>query len=270
MFTTVPYGLTAQEINAWLYYGGGLELWRELYAQFDLYPIPGGNTGVQMAGWFKEEIESLEDLQDLRMRIPGLGGAVMDRAGVEVVSVPGGQIFTALQAGTVDAVEWVGPYNDLTLGLHTAAEYYYYPGWQEPGPAMETLVNMDAWHSLPEDLQLIVETATKAMNVDMLAEYTARNNAALNELVEEHGVKLRKLPDDVLQRLREISEEVIAEIAKESPMAKRIHASLKRFQREVSGYHAISEHAYLNAREQTSPSPSKEQARAAAAGSAQP
>jgi TRAP-type mannitol/chloroaromatic compound transport system substrate-binding protein len=247
-FATVPFGMNAQEMNGWLHYGGGLELWRELYAPFNLVPFAAGNSGVQMAGWFNKEINSVDDLQGLKMRIPGLGGEVLARAGGTPVVLPGGEIFTALQTGVIDATEWVGPYNDLAFSLHTAAKYYYYPGWQEPGPTLEAMVNKEAWDSLPEDLQAMIEAATRAINDDMLSEFTARNNAALATLVEEHGVQLRRLPDDVLLKLKAISKEVVAEAGEENELAGRIHDSYTNFQSDVSKYHAISEQAYLNAR----------------------
>ena len=156
-FTAVPFGLTAQEMNGWLHYGGGLELWEEAYAPFDLVPLAGGNTGVQMAGWFNKEINSLEDLRGLKMRIPGLAGDIITRAGAETVQLPGNEIFLSLQQGVIDAAEWVGPYNDLTFGLHQVAKYYYYPGWHEPGSTLEIIVNRNAFESLPKDLQAIVK-----------------------------------------------------------------------------------------------------------------
>jgi TRAP-type mannitol/chloroaromatic compound transport system substrate-binding protein len=200
-FTAVPFGMTAQEINGWLHYGGGMALWEEVYAPAGVVPLAGGSTGVQMAGWFNREIRSLDDVRGLRMRIPGLAGEVFSAAGGEAVRIPGGEVYTALQTGVIDAVEWVGPYNDLALGLHEIAEYYYYPGWHEPGSILEFIVNADALASLPEDLQAIVRHASRAANQDMLDEFTARNNRALRELVEVHNVKLRRLPDDVLRAL---------------------------------------------------------------------
>lgn len=248
MFSTVPFGMTAQEMMGWLHQGGGVELWRELYAPFNLRPFPGGNTGVQMAGWFNKEINSLGDLQGLKMRIPGLGGEVLKRAGGEPVSLPGGEVFTSLQSGLIDATEWVGPYNDLALGLHTVAKYYYYPGWHEPGPSLETLVNQDAWDSLPADLQAIVEAACLAMDTEVMAEFTARNATALNSLINEHGVELRRLPDDVVQRLSELSAEVVNEMAGDDPLAQRIVKSYQEFAASAKPYSEISEQAYLNAR----------------------
>lgn len=247
-FATVPFGMNAQEMNGWLHYGGGLELWQELYAPFNLVPFAAGNSGVQMAGWFNKEINSVDDLSGLKMRIPGLGGEVLSRAGGTPVVLPGGEIFTALQTGVIDATEWVGPYNDLAFSLHTAAKYYYYPGWHEPGPTLEAMVNKEAWDSLPADLQMMIEVATRAINDDMLSEFTARNNAALVTLVEEHGVQLRRLPDDVLVKLKDISKEVVAEAGLENELAGRIHKSYTNFQQDVAKYHSYSEQAYLNAR----------------------
>ncbi|MBT4162036.1 MAG: TRAP transporter substrate-binding protein [Gammaproteobacteria bacterium] len=247
-FTAVPFGLTAQEMNGWLLHGGGLELWRELYARYNLFPIPGGNTGVQMAGWFNKEINSLEDLRGLKMRIPGLGGEVFEAAGGTAVNLPGGEIFTSMQTGVIDATEWVGPYNDLAFGLHQVAKYYYYPGWQEAGPTLEVLVNKEAWDQLPDDLKAIVETASLAGNTDMLAEYTARNNMALQELVNEHQVELRRLPDDVLAELRSIAVEKTAAIVDDDELSKRIYDSWMQYRDDVIEYHEISERAYINAR----------------------
>jgi len=247
-FTAVPFGLTAQEMNGWLLHGGGMALWEELYAPYNLIPLAGGNTGVQMAGWFNKEINSLDDLRGLKMRIPGLGGEVFERAGGTAINIPGGEIYTSLQTGNIDATEWVGPYNDLAFGLHQVAKYYYYPGWQEPGPTLEIIVNSGAMRSLPEDLQEIVRVASRAMNDDMLAEFTTRNNAALEELVNKHQVQLRRLPDDVLEKLKVISAEVVRGIPQDDELAQRIYESYERYRTQVMNYHEISERAYINAR----------------------
>jgi len=214
-FTAVPFGMTAQEMNGWLHYGGGMEIWREVYAPAGIIPFAGGSTGVQMAGWFNREIRSVEDLRGLRMRIPGLAGEVFSAAGGEAVRIPGGEVYTALQTGVIDAVEWVGPYNDLALGLHEIAEYYYYPGWHEPGSILEFIVNEEAYAELPEDLKAIVEHAARAANQDMLDEFTARNNRALREMVEVHDVKLRRLPDDVLAALYRGSQQAMERLVAE-------------------------------------------------------
>ena len=247
-FTSVPFGLTADEINAWVNRGGGLELWREIYAPFNIYPIPAGNTGTQMFGWFNKEINSLEDVKGLKMRIPGIGGEVLKEAGGIPVTLPGGELFTALQTGVIDATEWVGPYNDLTFGFHQAAKYYYYPGWHEPGPMLELLINIDAWNSLPNHLQVIIETATKAVNQDMLDEYLAKNNQALTELVEVHGVELRRLPDDVIEEFREISNKILDDLAKEDETIAKVYESYLNFKNNVSAYHEISEDAFVESR----------------------
>ena len=247
-FTSVPFGLTADEIKAWVNRGGGLELWREIYEPFNIYPIPAGNTGTQMFGWFNKEINSLEDIKGLKMRIPGIGGEVLKEAGGIPVTLPGGELFTALQTGVIDATEWVGPYNDLTFGFHQAAKYYYYPGWHEPGPMLELLINMDAWNSLPKHLQVIIETATKAVNQDTLDEYLARNNQALTELIEVHGVELRKLPDDVIEEFRAISNEILSDLAEEDEVIGKVYDSYIKFKNNVTEYHKISEDSFIEAR----------------------
>lgn len=248
-FTAVPFGLNAMEMHSWLHFGGGMALYRELYDQFNLMPFDAGNTGVQMGGWFNKEINSVDDLKGLKMRIPGLGGEVLKRAGGTPVTLPGGDLFPALQAGTIDATEWVGPYNDLAFGLHKAAKHYYFPGWQEPGPALECIINKDAWHELPEDLQAIVENAAMAVSQRMLAEYTANNNAALETLVTEHKIDVRRFPDDVLATLRQLSDEVVLEVANRDPFAKRVYDSFSTFRNQVRAYHKISELAYYHARD---------------------
>jgi len=247
-FAAVPFGMNAQEMNAWLFYGGGMELWQEVYAPFGVLPAAAGNSGVQMGGWFNKEINELEDLNGLKMRIPGLGGEVLKRAGGTPVQVAGGEIFTALQSGAIDATEWVGPYNDLAFGLYKAAEYYYYPGWHEPGTTLECLINRAAFDALPADLQSIVMNACRVVNADMLSEYTARNNIALQTLISEHGVDVREFPAEVLERLRALSEEVVAELAGKDALSARVFESYRGFQTQVVAWHDISERAYLNVR----------------------
>ena len=247
-FAAVPFGLTAQEMNGWLYHGGGMALWAELYGQFGLVPAASGNTGVQMGGWFNREIRSVEDLKGLKMRIPGLGGEVLRRAGGTPVSLPGGEIFPALQSGAIDATEWVGPYNDLAFGLHKAAKFYYYPGWHEPGTTLEAMINREALNKLPKDLQSIVVSACRVANQDMLADFTARNNDALATLVAHDGVQLKKFPDAVLATLKTLSDAVVGEIAAADPLSKKVYESYKKFRDHSISWHAVSEQAYLNAR----------------------
>ena len=247
-FAAVPFGLTAQEMNAWLYHGGGMELWQEVYAPFGLFPMAAGNTGVQMGGWFNKEINSVADLKGLKMRIPGLGGEVLRRAGGTPVSLPGGEIFTSLQSGAIDASEFVGPYNDLAFGLYKAAKHYYYPGWHEPGTTLECFVNKKVLKSLPADLQSIVVNAARVANQDMLSEYTAQNNQALDTLVNKHKVDLRRYPDDVLKRLKALSDEVVAEVGAKDKVSKKVYESFKNFRDQATKWHNVSERAYLDAR----------------------
>lgn len=247
-FAAVPFGLTAQEMNGWLYHGGGMALWQKLYDRFNLIPGASGNTGVQMGGWFNREINAVEDLKGLKMRIPGLGGEVLKRAGGTPVNLPGGEIFPALQSGAIDATEWVGPYNDLAFGIYKAAKYYYYPGWHEPGTTLEFMINKEAFNALPADLQHIVMGAGQLANLDMLADYTARNNSALETLVTQHQVQLRRFPDGVLKKLAKLSDEVVAEIAAEDPLSQEIFNSFLTFRKQAVSWHAVSEQAYLNAR----------------------
>ena len=247
-FAAVPFGLTAQEMNGWLYYGGGMELWKETYDAFGLLPAAAGNTGVQMAGWFNKEIKSIADLKGLKMRIPGLGGEVLKRAGGTPVNLPGGEIFTSLKTGAIDATEWVGPYNDLAFGLHKAAKFYYYPGWHEPGTTLEALINKQALNELPDDLQSIVLNACKVINLDMISEYTTRNQQALDTLVNKHNVKVLKLPDEVLNKLQTLSDEVISEVAATDKMAEKVFNSFRSYRDNVKQWSEISELAYLKSR----------------------
>jgi TRAP-type mannitol/chloroaromatic compound transport system substrate-binding protein len=247
-FAAVPFGLTAQEMNAWIYYGGGMPLWEEIYAKFNLVPNAALNTGVQMGGWFNKKIDSLNDLKGLKMRIPGLGGEVLNRLGGTAVSLPGGEIFTSLKSGAIDATEWVGPYNDLAFGLYKAAKYYYYPGWHEPGTTLECFINKERFDDLPKDLQSIVRNACKVANIEGLSELDARNNSALQTLVNKHNVKLLPFPDEVLKQLRKVSEDVVAGVAKKDPMSQKVYDSYIKFRNQIMQWHNVSERAYLNAR----------------------
>lgn len=248
-FASMPFGMTAQEMNAWLHYGGGLQLWRELYAPFNIIPFAGGNTGVQMAGWFNKEINSIEDIKGLKMRIPGVGGEIFSRVGGTVVSLPGSELYTALQTGVIDATEWVGPYNDRAFGLHEVAKYYYYPGWHEPGSNLEFLINKDAYQALPTDLQEIVTLAARAANQAMLDEYTARNNNALLAIQQDPNIEIRKLPDDVLKAFKTEGEKYLQEVIASDEVAKKVYQSWQAFADDVKNYHHLSEQAFINARD---------------------
>jgi TRAP-type mannitol/chloroaromatic compound transport system substrate-binding protein len=245
-FASVPFGLNAQSMNSWLYSGGGLKLWEEVYKPFNLKPFPAGNTGVQMGGWFNKEINSLEDLKGLKMRIPGLGGKVLAKAGGNSILVAGGEIYTNLDRGVIDATEWVGPFHDLKMGFYKAAKYYYYPGWHEPGTTLELIINTEAWASLPPDLQAIVEAATYKANIWMISEFEAKNNAHLQILLKKHKVQLRKFPDSVLGGLKKLSDEVLNEMAAEDPVSKKVYESFKKFQKNISTWNQMSESPYHN------------------------
>lgn len=249
VFGSIPFGMLADEFNAWIYHGGGMELWREVYATQDIVPFLAGQTGPQMGGWFNREIRSVDDLVGLKMRIPGLGGEVMQRAGVLPVNLPGSEIFTALQTGAIDATEWVGPYNDLAFGLHEAATYYYYPGWQEPSGALELLVSAEAYASLSDELKEIVATACMAEADYVFAEFNTRNNQALRTLTEEHGVELRRFPDDVLAALRGYSAEVMQELAASDPTIARVYESYTAFAESIAPWMAVSRGAHIQARD---------------------
>src|SRR5690606_7698444 len=248
-FASIPFGLNAHEMNGWLYYGGGLDLWREVYAPFNLVPFPAGNTGVQTGGWFNRRIDSVADLRGLKMRIPGIGGEVLRLAGGTPVNLPGADIFTALQTGTIDAAEWVGPYNDVAAGLHQAARYYYYPGWQEPGPTLECIVNRRAWEQLPEDLQAIVQAACQAVNLDMTAEFMARNAQALAQLEADESVEVLEFPQPVLAELKRLSQQVIDDLVARDPVSAKVWESYRAFLQQSEGWQRASELAYLKTRE---------------------
>lgn len=252
-FTAVPFGMTAQEVNGWLHYGGGLPLWRELYTPFGVIPYAGGSTGVQMAGWFNKRLNNRSDLAGLKMRIPGLAGEVFDAAGGSAVRIAGGEVYTSMQTGVIDAVEWVGPYNDRTLGLMEVGEYYYYPGWHEPGAMLETIINAEALAALPEDLQAIVRIAARATNTDMLDDFTANNSESLQILLRDFDTEVLPLPDDVMDALYEQSQIAMQALVDSDPMAKKIAASYFAFADKVRTYHEISERAYLNGRDRLLP-----------------
>ena len=247
-FATVPGGLTAQEHDAWIHYGGGQELWDELYADYNLKGFLGGNSGVQMGGWFKKEIKSLEDFKGLKMRMPGLGQEVINRMGATGISLPGGEIMPALESGAIDATEWVGPYNDLAFGFYQAAKYYYGPGFHEPGTHTECMVNKEEYEKLPKNLQKIVEHATVSENNRMLAEFTYGNSAAQKKLINEHNVKIGNFPKEVYDIMFKISEEVVAETANEGDINKRIYNSWLEFKNDVRERAPFAEQGYMERR----------------------
>jgi len=248
-FTAVPFGMTTTETNAWLYNGDGQTLWDELYAKQNLKPFPVGNTGTQMGGWFKKEVTSLDDMQGLKLRLPGLAGEAMSGIGVTTLTIPGSEIFTSLQTGVLDAADWVGPYNDLAFGLHQVADYYYTSAWNEPSAVLEGTVNLDAWNALPDDLKAVVTEAARASNLAMISEFALRNAEALDALINEHGVQLRTFPDDVMAALHESSLKVLQDQVDSDPDSAKIYASYRDFQRKVRPFTDVGEFAYLKARD---------------------
>lgn len=238
--TAVPFGLTAQQQNAWLYHGGGTDAMNKIYSDFNVISFPAGNTGVQMGGWFKREINSTGDLNGLKMRIPGLGGQVMARLGVNVQVLPGGEIYLALERGAIDAAEFVGPYDDEKLGLYKAAQYYYYPGWWEPGTTLEAEVNLDAWNKLPKEYQEIFKTAAYEANINMLARYDALNGEALAKLVAA-GTQLRPYSEEIMSAAKKASFELYEENASADATFKQVYEEWKKFREQIYSWNKINE-----------------------------
>lgn len=245
-FAAVPFGLNPQGLNAWFYSGGGLKLWEEVYAPFNLVPRPQGNTGVQMGGWFRKKMNTIDDYKGLKMRIPGLGGKVIAKAGGTVVLLPGGEIFTSLERGVIDATEWVGPMHDLRMGFYKAAPYYYYPGWHEPGTCLEVMFNKKAYDALPKDLQAIIDAVAMETNFWSLCEFEAGNGAALQKLITEHKVQLMKFPDELLNSLRKMAKETMIEEAAKDAISTKVHAAFEKFKEQVGVWGSVSENAYYN------------------------
>ncbi len=249
-FTNVPYGLTPLEAYAWIQEGGGQELWDELGANFNIKPLIVANSGNQMGGWFAKEMASIESFKGLRYRIPGLGGAVMQRLGAIVVNLPPGEIVPALKSGALDAAEWVAPANDYRVGLHTTAvKFYYYPGFHEPGAVNSLGVNKTLWDSLSSQEQTLIAAAAAASHVQTNAAGYAQHMKVLPDLLEKHGVKLRKFDDEILRAFGKASGEVVAEVGNSDPFTRRVYDSYMKFRRASRRWSGISERAYLNARE---------------------
>ncbi len=245
-FCAVPFGMNAQQMNAWMYSGGGLELWREVYAQFNLTCFPSGNTGVQMAGWFNKEINTIDDFKGLKMRIPGLGGKVVDEAGGSALSTPGAEIYTNLERGVIDATEWIGPYHDYKMGFHQIAKYYYAPGWHEPGPVLELMINKSKFENLPLNLQAIIEACAYRFNLWSLSEFETQNSVYLKKIQEEADVSVRKLSDDTLKSLYSITQQVISDLTASDPSSKKVYTSFSAFQKQVTDWSEWSEKAYYD------------------------
>ena len=243
--TCVPFGFTTRQQSAWLNEGGGLELMRGVFADFNIHNIPMGNTGAQMGGWFRREVTSAADLRGIRMRIPGIGGLVMDRIGVVVQNIAAGELFPALERGAIDAAEWVGPHDDERLGLHNAATYYYYPGWWEPGPEVNCAINRQAWDQLPAEYRTALEVACKATRNDLQAAYDARNPAALTRLLGA-GVQLRRFSTEIMDVAQAATEELLEEEAAANAEYREVYESWKRFRADSFSWFGTSELAYAS------------------------
>lgn len=245
-FTTMPFGMIAPEQYAWFYHGGGMELMEKVYEPFGLLSFPGGNTGNQMGGWFRKEIKSVDDLKGLKMRIPGFAGDVLAKLGAKPTNIPAGELYTALERNTIDALEWVGPSLDLRMGFHKIAPYYY-TGWHEPATELQFLINKKSWNKLPPDLQEILRVAMRTAAYDMYIQSyheSAENWAKMKS--EYPNIKVKTFPKDVMTALRKANDELLAERAAADPLAKEIIESQKNYQAKVRQWTNISDRAYLN------------------------
>ena len=243
--TALPFGFTARQQNAWMYSGGGLALVNEFLKDYNVRTFPGGNTGVQMGGWFRAEIKSLAGLKGLKMRIPGFGGEIMAKLGVVPQTLAGPEIYPALEKGALDATEWVGPYDDEKLGFHKVAKYYYYPGWWEGGPQLSFYVNLKKWAELPEAYKAAFEAAAAEANGQMLADYDAKNPPALMRLVKQ-GVKLHPFPQEIMLAARKIAFELYDAEAAKNPAFKKIYVEWKKFRDAEIQWFRVAEASYAN------------------------
>ncbi|MCB0721514.1 MAG: TRAP transporter substrate-binding protein [Ignavibacteriae bacterium] len=257
-FTSVPFGMNAQQTNAWLYYGGGLDLWREEYAKYNLTTFPGGNTGGQMGGWFNKEINTIADFNGLKIRMPGLGGKVVTKAGATSILSPGGEIYTNLERGVIDATEWIGPNHDYVMGFHKIAKYYYYPGWHEPSACCDLFINKATFDKLPAELQDMISEGAAALNVEMLSDFETKNSEYLIKIKQESGVELKEFPQEVLDKLQELTAEVINEITNSNADCKRVYDSYKQFYDNIAQWSSLVDRNYL-AGQNTAPEKKEEE-----------
>jgi len=248
IFTAAPFGLTPLEHITWIDYGGGQELWDRLYEPFGIKPLMAGNTGFQMGGWYRREINNLDDIKGLKIRMPGLGGAVIRRLGATPVSIAPGEIQTALRAGTIDAAEFLGPWSDAALALNEAAPYYYWPGFHEPNGTGEALIGLEAWAALPDDLRAIVSQVCVQENIRGLGEAQWNNARALGVLTGEKGVQLRAYPDAVLNAAREAADSVFDDLAEQDALTGEIITSYRAARGVLHDWSRISQAALMAAR----------------------
>jgi len=245
-FTTMPFGMIAPEQYAWFYYGGGMELMEKLYDKYGMLSFPGGNTGNQMGGWFRKEINSVKDLQGLKMRIPGFAGEVLAKVGAKPTNIPAGELYTALERNTIDALEWVGPSLDLRMGFHKIAPFYY-TGWHEPATELQFLINKRVWKKLPPDLQEILRVAMRTAAYDMyIQSYHASSENWAKIAAEYPDIKIKTFPKSVIDALKKANKELLAEAAASSPLAKEIQDSQADYLKKVRVWTNISDKAYLD------------------------
>lgn len=245
-FTTVPFGMTAQEQYAWFYHGGGMELMKSVYDQYGILSFPGGNTGVQMGGWFRKEIKSIDDLNGLKMRIPGFAGEVLAKLGAKPTNIPSGELYTALERNTIDALEWVGPSLDLRMGFHKIAPYYY-TGWHEPATELQFMVNQKAYDALPKHFQKILTAAMRLSAYDMHTQSTHESGKNLATIQQDFpNVKIRSFPKEVMLAIKKANDELLIEFANKDPKTKEILHSLERYQSQVRAWTNFSDRTYLN------------------------
>jgi TRAP-type mannitol/chloroaromatic compound transport system substrate-binding protein len=247
-FAAVPFGFTADEMAAWIHFGGGQALWDELSANYNIKPLLTTNTGVQMGGWFSKEVNSLQNYAGLKYRMPGLGAEVLRRLGATVVNLPGGEIVPALRSGAIDASEWVGPWDDMHLGLHKASKFYYYPGFHEPGTVLATAINKARWDSLTAEERGLITTVANAEYTYSLAEFNTNNAKSLQELRQDKNIEIRKFDDSILKAFGERSGEVMAEVGAKDPLTRRTYQSYMEFRNRYTPWSDMAERAYLNAR----------------------
>jgi TRAP-type mannitol/chloroaromatic compound transport system substrate-binding protein len=248
-FTGVPFGLFANEHMGWIWFGGGQALWEKAYAPFGVQPFYCGSSGPQAGGWFRKEIKTVDDFKGLKMRIAGLGGEVLRRLGVNVVLLPPGEIFQAMQSGTIDAAEWVGPWNDLAFGLFRVAKNYYMPSFFEFGPALELMVNKKLYDALAPDLKEIVKRAAFASAAESYADFSYHNVASLKPLLEKEGVEVRTLSDDIVKVLAKETKSVLLDIAAATPMAKEVYDSFEAYRQQCASYAKVMDLAAYQMRE---------------------
>ena len=239
-FSSIPFGLNSEEMNTWLFYQNGLKLWRKAYGLYNLIPFPAGNTGHQMGGWFNKIINTIEDIKGLKMRIPGVGGKVISKAGGTSVTLAASELYTALERGIIDATEWIGPYHDYIMGFQKIATYYYYPGWQEPGSTLEIAINKKAYESIPKNIQKVITIVVNYYNNLVQLEFQAKNQTYLKKILQESKTTLKKFPQEVLELFKTSTQQVIQEIIESDNISKEVYESVIKFKKQSNKWNNLS------------------------------